>query len=232
MRDVFAFGGMWGKFRLRTSCVLVLLVVFMPCFNAGAQGIVSRPLRVYGMGPVTSVAYSPGGHYALAGHDHRATLWDVEGGYRIREFIGHADRVTCVTFSPDGARIATGSADYTVKIWDTATGAQLATLGHPNEVTSLAWSPGGVWIATGCQDGHARLWDSATGTEQESMTLGEMGPLPWCSLGIRHGLLCHMRVARWPFSVCLPANRSLTSRLVLLAQGGRKVLRCRRMARS
>ncbi|GKU12900.1 unnamed protein product, partial [Fusarium langsethiae] len=36
---------------------------------------------------------------------------------------GHKNSVTSVVFSADGQRLASGSADNTVKIWDAATGA-------------------------------------------------------------------------------------------------------------
>ena len=39
---------------------------------------------------------------------------------------GHEDRVHCVAWSPDGARIASGSDDKTVRIWDAATGKEMA----------------------------------------------------------------------------------------------------------
>ena len=48
---------------------------------------------------------------------------------------GHDDYVNCVGFSPDGAQILTASADKTARIWDAATGAQIAVLqGHEDYV--------------------------------------------------------------------------------------------------
>ena len=43
----------------------------------------------------------------------------------MHTLTGHSDRVFVVAFSPDGNRIASGSADRLVKIWDTHTGAEV-----------------------------------------------------------------------------------------------------------
>ena len=40
-------------------------------------------------------------------------------------WTGHSDAVTCLGFSPDGKRVASGSRDKFVKIWDVATGAEV-----------------------------------------------------------------------------------------------------------
>src|SRR4029077_12939648 len=49
---------------------------------------------------------------------------------------GHAGAVLSVAFSPDGQRLASGSGDKTVRIWDSATGQELFALkGHNDLVT-------------------------------------------------------------------------------------------------
>jgi WD40 repeat protein len=54
----------------------------------------------------------------------------------------HSLPVTCVAFSADGIRLATGSHDTTIKLWDTATGALLQTLsGHTAAVEAIAFLP-------------------------------------------------------------------------------------------
>ena len=45
--------------------------------------------------------------------------------WQVCTLTGHTGMVMYVTFSPDGKRIVSGSADNLVKIWDTATGAEV-----------------------------------------------------------------------------------------------------------
>ncbi|RMH21058.1 MAG: hypothetical protein D6698_03215, partial [Gammaproteobacteria bacterium] len=79
---------------------------------------------------------------------------------------GHIYPVRSVAWSPDGSKVATASDDYTAKIWDAATGTELATLsGHTDAVFSVAWSPDGSKVATASRDNTAKIWDAATGTE-------------------------------------------------------------------
>jgi WD40 repeat protein/serine/threonine protein kinase len=83
---------------------------------------------------------------------------------------GHAGFVAGVAFSPDGRRLATGSSDKTVKIWDSATGKELSSLkGHTYWVWSVAFSPDGQHLASGSADNTVKIWDIATGKELLSL---------------------------------------------------------------
>ena len=61
---------------------------------------------------------------------------------------GHASPVYSVAFSPDGSRLASGSDDQTVRVWNIATGQVEQTLeGHSATVWSVAFSPDGSRLA-------------------------------------------------------------------------------------
>jgi WD40 repeat protein/serine/threonine protein kinase len=139
------------------------------------------------------VAFSPdGARLASAAHDGVISLWDVrpgqdvppavaafapagvmEGltgfahattGVPLRLLTEHTDKVHSVVFSPDGTRLASGSGDYTARIWDARTGQVLLTCrDHKADVKRVAYSPDGKWLATASFDRTVKLWDAVTG---------------------------------------------------------------------
>ena len=73
---------------------------------------------------------------------------------------GHEDIVFSLAVL-EGGRLASGSADHTIKVWDLATRACLATLeGHEGTVWCLAVLEGGR-LASGSDDHKIKIWDSA-----------------------------------------------------------------------
>jgi WD40 repeat protein len=79
---------------------------------------------------------------------------------------GHDDGVLTIAWSPDGRRLATGSSDRTVRIWDTNSGSELIVLrGHGDWVRGVVWSPDGQRLATASSDRTVRIWDTGSGSE-------------------------------------------------------------------
>lgn len=76
----------------------------------------------------------------------------------------HSKAVASVAFSADGQWIASGSADYTVKVWDAVTGECKQTLkGHTYGVMPIVFSADGQRIAWRPGNRMAEIWDVATG---------------------------------------------------------------------
>ncbi|HEU5374516.1 MAG TPA: serine/threonine-protein kinase [Ktedonobacteraceae bacterium] len=131
----------------------------------------------------TLKANAPPSHYLVTGHH-------TVGGYNLAltqnqrrgttqaqaplqaqplgntRFIGtrHTSRVTAVTWSIRGTRIASASYDKTVRIWDSSDGSNLLTYhGHWDRVIDVAWSPDGNLLASAGNDGTIQVWDPFTG---------------------------------------------------------------------
>lgn len=99
----------------------------------------------------------------LAGGGGKAVIWSLEDDGLVRELPGHSAAVNDLAWSADGRRLLTGSDDFTVKLWDSATGKELLTLrGHDREVTSVGFDATGRDVLSAGLDGSAILWRSDT----------------------------------------------------------------------
>jgi WD40 repeat protein len=69
-----------------------------------------------------------------------------------------------VSWSSDGTRLASGSLDSTVRLWDASTGAPIGSplRAHSDEANSVAWSPCGRWLASGGDDRMVYICDAKT----------------------------------------------------------------------
>jgi WD40 repeat protein len=94
----------------------------------------------------------------------RAALASAAWQSDLRQVLsGNEGAVTSAAFSSDGKRILTTSKDYTARVWDAATGREIAVLrGDEDDLLSAFFSPDGTCIVTiGLRS--ARIWDAATG---------------------------------------------------------------------
>lgn len=152
---------------------------------------ISAPPSSLEIGQLTphAIAYSPDGSVLVVGgmererYTHRLDVWDVVSGQRLFTMDGHSDVIGSVVYSPDGAWIASGSRDGTVRLWDAHTDENLAVLsGHTGAVTDVAFLPDGT-LASVSDDGILMVWDDiAHGTGRPIVlpdhTLYQIEPSP------------------------------------------------------
>ena len=81
----------------------------------------------------------------------------LRSGGRKLILSGHRDRVYSVAFSRFGGLLATASRDHDVRIWNVATGEQVARLQHGTAVQDAQFSPDDRWLITAASK--AGLWD-------------------------------------------------------------------------
>jgi len=99
---------------------------------------------------INCVQYGPkaGDVIAAGDSDGRIHFICAQTGEKIVcPLSGHSDDVNSVAWSPDGTKLASGSDDQTVRIWEAATGKQLRQLKVDSSVGSIAYSPDGSKLA-------------------------------------------------------------------------------------
>ena len=119
----------------------------------------------------------------LAARPIAATLQQMLPPKENSEAKGHGDTIRALVFSHNGERLASGSADTSVRLWDLKSG-KCTVLGgrgdysaddpgkadeHTAAVTCLAWSPDDRQIVSGGQDSTVRLWNTASGGQAKDI---------------------------------------------------------------
>jgi WD40 repeat protein len=125
--------------------------------------------RRIGIGHVVAV-YPNGARVVAADLDGKtASIRDAETLEKLVTLAGHTGQVLAVGVSPNGRRVATGSADGTARLWNAATGREVHILrAHRGGVLATRFSPDGTRLATLGADGAVRVWDVRTGRKLRS----------------------------------------------------------------
>jgi WD40 repeat protein/serine/threonine protein kinase len=85
-------------------------------------------------------------------------VWDAATGQAVTSLEGHQLAVQSLAFSPDGRTLATASNDQTVKLWETETWRERATLPVGQAAIAVAFAPDGRALAAAGGDGAVSLW--------------------------------------------------------------------------
>ncbi len=103
----------------------------------------------------------------------------------LAEFLQRcaSEEALAVAFTPDGTRLAVGSADGIIRLWDVAAGRLIRHLGQPTlartpsgtafstpQVNDVAFDVTGQYLAAGTADWKVRVWDCETGQERWGLT--------------------------------------------------------------
>lgn len=126
-----------------------------------------------------AIALDSSGRYALVGtletnSQSRVTqlsLWDLDTGDVIREFVGHEFQLRSVAISPDGRLALSGSQDFSDEelggeliLWDMETGQLIQRFETAQDITSITFNHDGTQAISGsCYSNSASLWDVASG---------------------------------------------------------------------
>ncbi|KAH6988601.1 hypothetical protein EDB80DRAFT_172177 [Ilyonectria destructans] len=143
------------------------------------RAIEIAPLQVY----ASALVFSPTRSLIRELFENEEPNWitlkpSVESDWNacLQTLEGHGGPVWSVALSADGQRLASGSFDNTVKVWDVATGACVQTLeGHNGPVQSVAFSADGQHLASGSNDNTIKVWDAAIGACVQTLE-GHDGP--------------------------------------------------------
>src|SRR5437764_3710130 len=109
--------------------------------------------------PAPFPRFSLSGEQVVTIRRHQAFLRNPRSEMVVCASLPHDSFVTSATYSPDGQRIATVSADSTARIWDAGTGeASISPLRHDSQVFMAHFSSDGQRIVTGARDKSARRW--------------------------------------------------------------------------
>lgn len=129
---------------------------------------------------------------AIGGPDGTITLWNITAGEKWRTFtdmdapmspvplvrdqdfkvgderfplpMDRSRHVLTLAFSGDGTRLASGSKDTAVRLWDTVgTQAPMVLQQHMGWINALAFSPDGGMLASGDTDTVVHVWDTTNG---------------------------------------------------------------------
>ncbi len=120
--------------------------------------------------PINCVAWSPVESVLASSSSTGIILWDVNAGKPLRTLMlnpasssGSAQQIYNVAWSPDGAILASASADCTVRLWESSTGRQIRILeGHTGVVTSVVFSYDSRFLASKARDKTTRIWRTDT----------------------------------------------------------------------
>ena len=169
--------------------------------------------------------------------DQSIRIWDTTAWRQKKRFLWHSP-LKCITVSPDGKSLASGSLDAAVVVWHLETSTLVTLVGHECDVSGIAWRPASGQLASCSWDGLIILWQASTG-EKLAKFVAKMGSirneplrgLSWSADGSRisscKDSVVHVWDVPWQnFEQTAPAVTGHTGSVRFLQWNGAKLCSC------
>jgi len=123
--------------------------------------------------------------FATGAEHGKISIWNLKTGQWQRTIQAHSSPILSLAFSADGQWLASGSQNYTIKLWDlNNTSEQYRYVignAHLSQILSLAISTHHQTLVSGGADRTIKLWDLATGEKRSPKHIleGHAGRV-WC----------------------------------------------------
>ncbi|KIK37921.1 hypothetical protein CY34DRAFT_809855 [Suillus luteus UH-Slu-Lm8-n1] len=129
------------------------------------------------------IAFTPDSLRLVSSDWNNIRISDATTGDIIKQFDAHTETCQSLAISPNGSKLATTSADKTMRFFDMTT---LEPIGepfeHPDVPSCVAFSEDSQLIATGCEDKLVRTWTvplSETELQQKILKKTIIGQKPY-----------------------------------------------------
>lgn len=121
-------------------------------------------------GASVRVGWSPDGRHIAAAVQAVILLWDLDVRRSLTELPGDASRIQTLAFSADGAHLAGGAVDGTLRLWSIAdpahpTGPVMLRGGHQGAIRDMTFSRDSQQLVTVGVDATVRVWKTTGTTE-------------------------------------------------------------------
>lgn len=123
----------------------------------------------------SALVFSPDGKLlasssGVAGQE--ITVWDTATWQVKYTLKGHGNWIRPLAFSPDGQRLASGSIDHSIRVWNMQSGLVERKFDREslNGINGLAFTPDGLLLASANDDLLVHIWSLADGSELAALS--------------------------------------------------------------
>jgi WD40 repeat protein len=161
-----------SKIYLYIACVFYSAVTF-------AQGGVNKPNKILPghINDILVVAVPSNGEFiASGGWEKNINIYTNDSLNRLIKSIpdAHLYPLSALTFSRDGKMLASGSADNTIRVWDSVFNPIKTLEGHTGKITALLIDPTRRFLISGAEDRQIILWDIKSGKQIKKLDNGSI----------------------------------------------------------